>query len=273
MLSYPIIGKKTIYIDDEVISPEFVQDEAATITLTPATTEVATQAGTFNIPNGSYEEMSFEINIIVPSVRFLGMLFPELWHNAKFQRVIAGEYSETGQVRFGAAECISNTPRRIIIHNVCDGASSAQDITLPNCMISAGGEFTVSISDPFKVTLSGSMLPGSEGAVVFGEQDLETPSYFNEETGQVEASEIKAKTIAASPSSISGKVGDKIDVTLTVSPNGATDTVTLEPTGTNASAALKGGNVWTVTLSTQGSETLTAKAGEASTTINCTISE
>lgn len=100
MASYPMIGKKTVYIDDFVISPDYVQDEVGTITLTPGKTEVASQSGTINVPNGSYEEMSFEINIICPSVRFLGMLFPELYHNAKFKRVISGSLSETGQVRF-----------------------------------------------------------------------------------------------------------------------------------------------------------------------------
>ena len=35
MASYPLIGKKTVYIDDLVISPDYVQDEAGSITLTP----------------------------------------------------------------------------------------------------------------------------------------------------------------------------------------------------------------------------------------------
>ena len=50
MASYPLIGKKTVYIDDLVISPDFVQDEVGTITLTPGTTEVASQSGTINVP-------------------------------------------------------------------------------------------------------------------------------------------------------------------------------------------------------------------------------
>ena len=120
--------------------------------------------------------MSFELNIICPSVRYLGMLFPELYHNAKFKRVISGSLSETGQVRFGGNECVSNTPRDIIIHNVCDGHSSAQDFRIPQALISAGGEFTVSLSDPFVVKLSGSMTSGANGAVVMGELDLNTPS-------------------------------------------------------------------------------------------------
>ena len=185
MASYPLIGKKTVYIDDLVISPDYVQDEAGSITLTPGTTEVASQSGTINVPNGSYEEMSFELNIICPSVRYLGMLFPELYHNAKFKRVISGSLSETGQVRFGGNECVSNTPRDIIIHNVCDGHSSAQDFRIPQALISAGGEFTVSLSDPFVVKLSGSMASGANGAVVMGELDLDTPSYYDEDSGTI----------------------------------------------------------------------------------------
>lgn len=36
MASYPLIGKKTVYIDDMVISPDYVQDEVAASPLLPA---------------------------------------------------------------------------------------------------------------------------------------------------------------------------------------------------------------------------------------------
>nr|UVM90657.1 MAG: hypothetical protein [Bacteriophage sp.] len=226
MASYPLIGKKTVYIDDMVIPPDYVQDEVGTITLTPSTTEIASQSGTIKVPNGSYDEMSFELNIICPSVRFLGMLFPELYHNAKFKRVIGGELGETGQVRFGGNECISNTPRDIIIHNVCDGHSSAQDFRIPQALISAGGEFKVSLSDPFVVTLSGTMTSSPEGAVVMGELDLNTPSYYDENTGTINTTKNDITKLTATPNNITCKVNDTVKVTVTASPEGATGTIT-----------------------------------------------
>lgn len=272
MASYPLIGKKTVYIDDLVISPDYVQDEAGSITLTPGTTEVASQSGTINVPNGSYEEMSFELNIICPSVRYLGMLFPELYHNAKFKRVISGLMSETGQVRFGGNECVSNTPRDIIIHNVCDGHSSAQDFRIPQALISAGGEFTVSLSDPFVVKLSGSMASGANGAVVMGELDLDNPSYYDEDSGTIKTENVQVTALTASPANISGKVGDHVTVNVMASPNGATGTITATVAETTKAVATDNGDgTWDIQLKQTGTGTVTFKAGTVQTVVNFNV--
>ena len=272
MASYPLIGKKTVYIDDFVISPDFVQDEVGTITLTPGTTEVASQSGTINVPNGSYEEMSFELNIICPSVRFLGMLFPELYHNAKFKRVISGSMSETGQVRFGGNECVSNTPRDIIIHNVCDGHSSAQDFRIPQALISAGGEFTISLGDPFVVTLTGTMTSGANGAVVMGELDLDTPSYYDEDSGTIKTENVQITALTASPANISGSVGDHVTVNVVASPNGATGTITATVNeNTKAAATDNGDGTWDIELKQAGTGTVTFKDGSVQTVVNFNV--
>lgn len=272
MASYPLIGKKTVYIDDMVISPDYVQDEAGTITLTPGTTEVSSQSGTINVPNGSYEEMSFKLNIICPSVRYLGMLFPELYHNAKFKRVISGSLSETGQVRFGGNECVSNTPRDIIIHNVCDGHSSAQDFRIPQSLISAGGEFTVSLSDPFVVTLSGSMASGANGAVVMGELNLDTPSYYDEDSGSIKTGNVQVTALTASPANISGKINDHVTVNVMASPNGATGTITATVAeATKAVATDNGDGTWDIQLKQAGTGTVTFKAGTVQTVVNFNV--
>lgn len=272
MASYPLIGKKTVYIDDLVISPDYVQDEAGSITLTPGTTEVASQSGTINVPNGSYEEMSFELNIICPSVRYLGMLFPELYHNAKFKRVISGLLSETGQVRFGGNECVSNTPRDIIIHNVCDGHSSAQDFRIPQALISAGGEFTVSLSDPFVVKLSGSMASSANGSVVMGELNLDNPSYYDEDSGTIKMESVQVAALTASPEHISGKVGDRVTVNVMASPNGATGTITstvADPA--KAVATNNGDGTWDIQFKQTGAGTVTFKVGTVQTGVNFNV--
>lgn len=272
MASYPLIGKKTVYIDDMIIPPDYVQDEVGTITLTPSTTEIASQSGTIKVPNGSYDELSFELNIICPSVRFLGMLFPELYHNASFKRVISGSMSETGQVRFGGNECISNTPRDIIIHNVCDGQSSAQDFRIPNALISAGGEFKISLSDPFVVTLSGTMASGSEGAVIMGELNLNTPSHYDETTGSIKPDESKITELKATPSTITGKTNDVAKVTITALPNGATGDITATvATEGLAEATDNGDGTWNVTLKKAGTGSVTFKSGTVQTVVSLNV--
>lgn len=272
MASYPLIGKKTVYIDDMIIPPDYIQDEVGTITLTPSTTEIASQSGTIKVPNGSYDELSFELNIICPSVRFLGMLFPELYHNASFKRVISGTMSETGQVRFGGNECVSNTPRDIIIHNVCDGASSAQDFRIPNALISAGGEFKVSLSDPFIVTLTGTMATGNEGAIIMGELDLNTPSYYDETTGSIKPEDSKITELKATPSTITGKKNDVVKVNVTAFPNGAIGDITATTdTGGTAEATDNGDGTWNITLKQTGAGTVTFKSGAVQTVVNVNV--
>lgn len=272
MASYPLIGKKTVYIDDMIIPPDYVQDEVGTITLTPSTTEIASQSGTIKVPNGSYDEMSFELNIICPSVRFLGMLFPELYHNAKFKRVISGDLSETGQVRFGGNECVSNTPRDIIIHNVCDGNSSAQDFRIPQALISAGGEFKISLGDPFVVTLTGTMTASPEGAVVMGELNLDTPSYYDETDGTIKPSKNTITTLTATPSHLTGKINDTMKINVIAGPNSATGDITATVTETGSATATDNGDgTWNITPKKPGTSTITFNAGTAQTTVELNI--
>lgn len=272
MASYPLIGKKTVYIDDMIIPPDYVQDEVGTITLTPSTTEIASQSGTIKVPNGSYDEMSFELNIICPSVRFLGMLFPELYHNAKFKRVIGGELGETGQVRFGGNECISNTPRDIIIHNVCDGHSSAQDFRIPQALISAGGEFKVSLSDPFIVTLSGTMTSSPEGAVIMGELNLDNPSYYDETTGTINTTEPNITNITVTPNKINCKIDDTVKVTVNASPEGASGTITTAvSTAGLAETVDNGDGTWTITAKKAGAGAVSFKSGSVHSDVQINI--
>lgn len=274
MASYPLIGKKTVYIDDMIIPSDYVQDEVGTITLTPSTTEIASQSGTIKVPNGSYDEMSFEINIICPSVRFLGMLFPELYHNAKFKRVISGNTSETGQVRFGGSECVSNTPRDIIIHNVCDGHSSAQDFRIPQALISAGGEFKVSLGDPFIVTLNGTMTASPEGAVVMGELNLDTPSYYDETTGTIKTADSQITNLTASPNTLTGKPNDVMKVNVTAMPNGATGDITATvATEDLAEVSDNGDGTWNVIPKTAGTGTITFKSGDVQTIVKLNVTD
>lgn len=270
MASYPLIGKKTVYIDDMVIPPDYVQDEVGTITLTPSTTEIASQSGTIKVPNGSYDEMSFELNIICPSVRFLGMLFPELYHNANFKRVIDGTASETGQVRFGGNDCVSSTPRDIIIHNVCDGHSSAQDFRIPQALISAGGEFKISLSDPFVVTLTGTMTTSTEGAVVMGELNLSQPAYYDENTGTISPGQTPITELRVTPSTVNSRVGTPSRVKVTALPNGATSLISATATDGLASVTDNGDGTWTITPKKAGNGTISFSADTASASVTLT---
>ena len=182
--SWPLVGKKILYIGSEEISPEFLADEASEITITEGTTEIASQAGTLNIPNGSFDELTLTLTIHLPSARFLGKLFPNLYTPAEFNYG-DGEENETGVTKFFAAgACTRRDPVPIILHNACD-TNSAQDIRVPQGLISTTIDATIAIGDPTDIDLTVQPLPGTDatvGAVEFGEGNLDAPSLYDPDT-------------------------------------------------------------------------------------------
>lgn len=158
---YSLIGKKTVYIGQEEFAPELVGSDGITITLTPNTVDVESQAGTISIPTGTYSEISATIPLIIPNMTVLGRIFPSL-----AQKGTAGT-----KVTFGAGECTAITSSPIVIHNTCD-ADSTNDVYIPAALIQNGGEFAIgSTSDPVTIELNVTMLPDEKGYVNFGCSD------------------------------------------------------------------------------------------------------
>lgn len=224
MTQYRLVGKKEVYIGSERIPSECISDEIGTITVTPSTTEISSQAGTFNVPNGAYDELSATIKVIIPSVRFLGRIFPNLWKAGKFK--YAGHDNDDdytpGQVSFGANECRTTDPVTVVIHNACD-TDSSQDIRIPNALIANGGEFDVNLTDPFEVELQISMIPGDVPAVIFGEGALDKPTLYNPKTGRYEPIPVHPTDFTLTPDNVSVTIGSNVDVTIGVVPENATE--------------------------------------------------
>lgn len=224
MTQYRLVGKKEVYIGSERIPSECISDEIGTINVTPSTTEISSQAGTFNVPNGAYDELSATITIIIPSVRFLGRIFPNLWKAGKFK--YAGHENDDdytpGQVSFGANECRTTVPVTVVIHNACD-TDSSQDIRIPNALIANGGEFDVNLTDPFKVELKITMIPGDVPAVIFGEGSLDKPTLYNPKTGRYEPIPVRTTDFTLTPATVSVATGAHVDVEIGVVPENATE--------------------------------------------------
>lgn len=224
MTQYRLVGKKEVYIGSERIPSECIADEIGTITVTPSTTEISSQAGTFNVPNGAYDELSATITVIIPSVRFLGRIFPNLWKAGKF--TYKGHENDDdytpGQVSFGANECRTTDPVTVVIHNACD-TDSSQDIRIPNALIANGGEFDVNLTDPFEVELQISMIPGDVPAVIFGEGSLDGPTLYNPKTGQYEPIPVHPTDFTLNPATVTVAAGSASDVAISVVPGNATE--------------------------------------------------
>lgn len=247
MTQYRLVGKKEVYIGSERIPSECIADEIGTITVTPSQTEISSQAGTFNVPNGAYDELSATITVIIPSVRFLGRIFPNLWKAGKFK--YAGHETDDdytpGQVSFGANECRTTEPVTVVIHNACD-TDSSQDIRIPNALIANGGEFDVNLTDPFEVELQISMIPGDVPAVIFGEGSLDEPTLYNPKTGRYEPIPVAPTDFTLNPATVSVATGASVDVAINVVPESATErtpSVTVDHSDIASVSVTSGGKV------------------------------
>lgn len=274
MTQYRLVGKKEVYIDSERIPSECISDEIGTITVTPSTTEISSQAGTFNVPNGAYDELSATITVIIPSVRFLGRIFPNLWKAGKFK--YAGHENDDdytpGQVSFGANECHTTDPVTVVIHNACD-TDSSQDIRIPNALIANGGEFDVNLTDPFEVELQISMIPGDVPAVIFGEGSLDEPTLYNPETGQYEPIPVRPTDFTLTPATVSVATGSNVDVNISVVPDNATErtpSVTVDHSDIAAVSVTNDGKV-RVSGTKAGTATATVTVGDIEKKLPITV--
>ena len=169
---YSLIGKKTVYIGQEEFAPELVGSDGITITLTPNTVDVESQAGTISIPTGTYSEISATIPLIIPNMAVLGRIFPSL----------ATKGTAGTKVTFGAGECSAITSEPIVIHNTCD-TDSTNDVYIPAALIQNGGEFAIgSTSDPVTIELNVTMLPDEKGYVNFGCSDTTKRTIYDPST-------------------------------------------------------------------------------------------
>lgn len=169
---YSLIGKKTVYIGQEEFTPELVGSDGITITLTPNTVDVESQAGTISVPTGTYSEISATIPLIIPNMTVLGRIFPSL----------ATKGTAGTKVTFGAGECTAITSSPIVIHNTCD-ADSTNDVYIPAALIQNGGEFAIgSTSDPVTIELNVTMLPDEKGYVNFGCSDTTKRTKYDPST-------------------------------------------------------------------------------------------
>lgn len=272
MTQYRLVGKKEVYIGSERIPSECIADEIGTITVTPSTTEISSQAGTFNVPNGAYDELSATITVIIPSVRFLGRIFPNLWKAGKFK--YAGHENDDdytpGQVSFGANECRTTDPVTVVIHNACD-TDSSQDIRIPNALIANGGEFDVNLTDPFEVELQISMIPGDVPAVIFGEGSLDGPTLYNPKTGQYEPIPVRPTDFTLTPSTVSVATGSTVDVAIGVVPSNATVEPSVTVDNSNiAAVSIVNGKVHVAGVKT-GTATATVTVGDIRKTLSITV--
>lgn len=168
--------------DSVVIEPQFIGEDGVTVTMTPGTRTITSQAGTTTVPSGTIDEATFSFPLLLPNMNFLGEVFPNNYEPSVDRPTAAG------QTTVGGNDSCTNIPAKAVIHFVCDD-NSDNDIYIPESLINADLSTVINTTDGVSVQVMGYAQPADElngGVARYGTGDLDEPTLFDPQTGEYE---------------------------------------------------------------------------------------
>lgn len=162
---------------NEMLIPATLLSEVS-VEVTEGTRDVETLGGKFTQPSGMIDTAQATFTLLLPSMDYLKVLFPDLYTAGSGERAGQGRVELT----FGGCMEISNTP--VNIHYVCDGASDTNDVYIANGRVLVSLPLTWNTSDPLSVEVTVYAQPTEDGspAVRAGIGNLTQDSYFDHQT-------------------------------------------------------------------------------------------
>lgn len=148
-------GKVDVSLNGVTIPAQYLSEDGVVTTLTEATREVATMAGTFTSPSGTYEEATMVFSVVLPNMNYLKNIFPDLYTQSVDRPTVAG------QTVFGGDTCSSRDNTPVVAHYTCDG-NSDNDVLIPNGAVLASVELTQNSSDPVTVEVTVNAQPNED---------------------------------------------------------------------------------------------------------------
>ena len=170
-------GKVDVSLNGVTIPAQYLSDDGVVTTLTEATREINTLAGTFNQATGVYEEATVVFTVTLPNMNYLKNIFPDMYTASSDRPTVAG------QIKFGGSECTARDNTPVVVHYTCD-ANSDNDVYVPNGSVSASIEMTQNVSDPVTVEITVNAQPDETTSVIaiLGTGDLTKPTLWNAST-------------------------------------------------------------------------------------------
>ena len=166
-------GKVDVSLNGITIPATLISDEGVTTTLTEGTREIATMGGTFTQASGTYDESTVVFNVVLPNMKYLGVLFPDQYTASTDRPTIAG------QTIFGGDSCSvrANTP--LVVHYTCD-PNSDNDVFIPNGAVLASIEMVQNATDPVTVAITVNAQPDDNGVIaILGTGSLTEPTLWD----------------------------------------------------------------------------------------------
>lgn len=180
-------GKVDVSLNGITIPAQFLSDEGVTTTLTEGTREVATMAGTFTQPSGTFDEATVVFNVTLPNMNYVGKIFPDLYTASVDRPTVAG------QIDFGGDTCEARNNTPVVVHYSCD-PNSDNDVFIPNGAVQASIELVQNATDPVTVAVTVNAQPNEDGDLAplgliarLGTGSLTEPTLWNEVTEEYEA--------------------------------------------------------------------------------------
>lgn len=175
----------TLYYEDGksvVVEPQFIGEDGVTVTMTPGTRTITSLNGVTTVPSGTIDEATFTFPLLLPSMNFLGKVFPANYVASTDRPTIAG------QTTVGGNSSCTDVPAKAVIHFVCE-ENSDNDIYIPEALVNADLSTVVNSTDGVVVNVMGYAQPANElngGVARYGTGDLTEPTLFDPTTGEYE---------------------------------------------------------------------------------------
>lgn len=165
-----------------VIDPQFIGEDGVTVTMTPGTRTITSLNGTTTVPSGTIDEATFSFPLLLPSMNFLGDVFPGSYTPSTDRPSVAG------QTTVGGNDSCNEVSAKAVIHFICDD-NSDNDIYIPVALINPDLSTVINATDGVAITVMGYAQPATElngGVARYGTGDLTEPTLFDATSGTYE---------------------------------------------------------------------------------------
>lgn len=156
-----LAGSYEVSIGQLVVPAQLLGD--ITVTYSEGQIEVATQAGTRRQGSGKVEEANVAFDVYLPSMDYLGVLFPDNY-TAK------SGTGDGGKTAFGGGACAEATVVPVNLHPICE-KTDKNDILIPAGIVRKNATMTLATGDAASVPITIDAQPNDDGVIIFGSPD------------------------------------------------------------------------------------------------------
>lgn len=171
-------GAVEVAINESLIPAELLSE--VSLDYSEGTRDTETLAGKFTQPTGMVDSAELKFTVLLPSIDYLKVLFPDLYTAGSGERAGSGRID----IVFGGCMQIANTP--VNVHYVCDGADDTNDLRILNGRVQVNLPLTFNSKDSLSVEVMVYPQPTDDGspAISLGIGNLSQDSYYDYVTMQ-----------------------------------------------------------------------------------------